>query len=407
MEVLAVIKHFMLDSSQQVKFHRHMKRIDNLDRGQEGVLDSIDELYQLFPDKNSLTTAELKAYIKKKNPSRDIEYVSAIIDSAMDQKIGKEVSQMLIEAVIERHMATKAMAIASPVVSNQKTGDWAIQTEAVLQEYYDLVGMADRADQLQDCDMSFQEAIEFRATDSGIKWPINPLNKAIGGVEPSLGLVIARPDCGKTSFILNCLAYFAAQLRGTDHQLLYCGNEEGIIGLKARFGVSLLGVESEWAEQNPQAFGQQVEQRNGSCVRFHSGVRSTRDVETLIKRYNPLVTVADQIAKFKIPGNTEEGPKALASVYSWFRNASQDFSTMVMAVAQADVKAGQWVTMDNINGSKTDVPGELDWGIGIGMLDEPGMETTRFFNIFKNKMKYGRKGRGQVSFFPEKCRYKD
>jgi len=77
-------------------------------------------------------------------------------------------------------------------------------------------------------------------------------------------------------------------------------------------------------------------------------------------------------------------------------------------MGKPDRKAtGQWPTMDDINGSKTDVPGELDWGIGIGMVDDPGLECARFVNIFKNKQKYGRKGRAETTFRAEKCRYKD
>jgi hypothetical protein len=406
MEILAVIKHFLTDAKSQVKFHRHIIKIDNLDKGQLGVLENIDELYQLFPEKDSLTAQEIKVYIKKKNPSRDTAYVDAIINSSMDQKIGPEITQNLIEAVVERHMAAKIMAICSPIVSNQTSGGL-IDTEDVMQEYHDLVAMTDRPDQLQDCDMSFQDAMEFRAADSGIKWPLKILNKCIGGVAPSLGLVCARPDVGKTSFILNCLAYFAHQFKGTDHQVLYCGNEEGIIGLKARAGVSLLGVETEWAEANTQAFGQQVSSKGGDCIRFHGGVKSVRDVGVLVKRYSPIVVVADQIAKFKVPGNKVEGPAGLAVVYQWFRDKAQEYNTMFMGVAQADLAASnkQWITMDNINASKTDVPGELDWGIGIGSVDEPGLETARFINVFKNKLKYGRKGRDQVSFSAETCRY--
>jgi hypothetical protein len=302
-------------------------------------------------------------------------------------------------------MAAKAMAVCSPIVSNQKTGGF-IELEDIMGEYRELCTLMDRPDTLNDCDVSFQEAIEYRATDSGIKWPIGILNKCMGGVEPSLGLVIARPDTGKTSFILNCLAYFALQLKGTDRQLLYCGNEEGIMGLKARCGVSLIGCKTEWAEQNARQFGELVDRKNGNCIRFHGGVRNTRDVEVLIKRYNPVVTVLDQLPKFVLPGNKAEGPVGMANVYGWFREKSQVYSTMMMGVAQADAKSGIWINMDNINGSKTDVPGELDWGMGIGFDSEPGMEFARFINIFKNKMKYGRKGRDQVSFDPETCRYK-
>ena len=406
-EVLAVIKHFLSDAKSQVKFHRHIIKIDNLDKGQLGVLENIDELYQLFPEKDSLTAQEIKVYIKSKNPSRDTTYVEAIIDSSFEQNIGPEITQSLIEGVVEQHMAAKIMAIAAPIVSNQTRGGL-IEVEDVLQEYHDLVALADRPDQLQDCDMSYQDAMEYRATDSGIKWPLKILNTCIGGVAPSLGLVAARPDKGKTSFLMNCLAYFAHQLKGTDHQLLYCGNEEGIVGLKARCGVSLLGVQTEWAEVNTVAFGQQVGAKNGGCIRFHGGITSVRDVETLIKRYEPVVVIADQIGKFKIPGSQLEGPAGLAQVYQWFREASNTYSTMVLGAAQLGASADnkQWPTMSDINASKTDVPGELDFYVAIGFLDETGMETVRFINVAKNKLKYGRKGRDQVSFSAETCRYK-
>jgi hypothetical protein len=166
--------------------------------------------------------------------------------------------------------------------------------------------------------------------------------------------------------------------------------------------VSLLGVEHEWAEKNAKAFGEQIALKNGNCIRFHGGIRSTRDVEILIKRYEPVVTVLDQLPKFVLPGNTAEGPAGLANVFGWFRDKSQVLSTMMLGVAQADVKSGIWVNMNNINGSKTDVPGELDWGVGVGFDDEAGMEMVRFVNVFKNK---GRKGRSQVAFDPERCRY--
>jgi hypothetical protein len=381
-------------------------KIDNLDRGQKGVLENINELYELFPEKSSLTTAEIKVYIKSKNPSKDSTYVEAIIDSAMAQTIGPEISLALIETAVERHMAAKLMAICSPIVSNQTSGGL-VGIDDVMHEYRELCSLADKPDQLQDCDMSFQEAMEWQANDSGIKWPLDILNKCLGGVEPGLGLVIARSDIGKTSFILNCLAYFAHQLKGTDHQILYLGNEEMVIGLKARMGVSLLGVTTDWAEQNTQAFGEQVAKKNGGCVRFHGNIRSTRDAEVLIKRYNPIVTVADQIGKFSLPGSKAEGVTHLAEVYGWFRSITQEYSTMVMAAAQADVKAHnqQWLSDIHINASKTDAPGELDWGVGIGFLTEAGLEYKRFINIFK--IKHGRKGRSQVTFDPETCRYTD
>lgn len=409
MEILSIIKHFMQDQKSQVKFGRYVDKIDNLDRNQAEVLKNIDELYQLFPEKDSITQAELQAYIQKKNPTRDITVLKDLITSCMAQDIGPEITKTLIEAVVERHQCAKLAALSGAVISNQVIGkrDEIIQ---IMDEWEELVDLTDRPDSLQECDMTYQQAIEYRATDSGIKWPLTILNKCLGGVEPSLGLVIARPDTGKTSFILNCLAYWAAQVSGTGRNLLYCGNEEGVIGLKARTGVSLLGWDTERAEQDPATFGQKVAHHGGDAIRFHGGVTSTKDVETLFKRYNPVVMVADQIGKFRLPGRQQlEGPSHLAEIYSWFRMKAEEYGTMVMGVAQADATGHnkQWLSFNQINASKTDVPGELDWGIGIGMLEETGMEFVRFINIFKNKMKYGLKSRDQVTFNPNRCRYKD
>jgi len=274
MEILSILKHFMTDSNQQVKFHRHMMKIDNLDRNHVQLFETLDELYTLFPDKSSVNVDEVRVYLQSKYPSRDMTYLVDVANSAMNQKIGKEVTLKLIESAIEYQMASKLMATCAAVISRQKTGVLLAETDSVTQEYSDLLTGADRPDQLQDCDISFEDAIRFRATDSGIKWPLTILNNCIGGVDPSLGLVIARPDTGKTSFILNCLAFFASQIKGTGRQLLYCGNEEGIEGLKARCGVSLLGVETEWAENNPREFGKRVLSRGGGCIRFHGGMRS-------------------------------------------------------------------------------------------------------------------------------------
>jgi hypothetical protein len=405
-EILAIIKHFILDQTQQVKFHRHVLKVDNLDPRHKQLLEHIDMLYTLFPDKTSITPDELRVYIQSLHPSRDLTSTGDLIDSVMAQDIGKEITQKLIAGMIEKHMASKIQAITSAIVSNQKTGGLT-RVDDIMQEFSDLVAGADRQDALQECDLTFEEAITFRATDSGLLWPLGVLNRCIGGAEPSLGLIIARPDTGKTSFILNCLAYWASQIKATTHNLLYCGNEEGVIGLKARMGVSLLGCDTLWAEENAKKFGIEVEKRGGNRVRFHGGVKSTRDVETLVKRYNPLVTVLDQLPKMVLPGNKDEGPKGIANVFGWFRDKANELQTCMFGVAQADVKAGQWINMDNINGSKTDVPGELDWGIGIGMIDEVGMETARFVNIFKNKQKHGKKGRDEVRFNVDKCRYSD
>lgn len=397
----------MTDSTTQVKFHRHIKKIDNLDKNHVQLFDTLDEIYTLFPDKSSVSTSEIRVYLQSKYPARDITYLMEVVESAMNQDIGKEITLKLIESAIEYQMANKLMATCAAVISRQKTGILLEQTDKVTQEYSDLLTGADRPDQLMDCDMSFEDAITFRSTDTGIKWPLAILNKCLGGVTPSLGLVVARPDTGKTSFVLNCLAYFAYQAKGTGDQFLYLGNEEGIVGLKARAGISLLGVTTEWAEQNPREFGRRVSKHGGDSIRFHGGVRSTRDVETLLKRYNPVVTVLDQLPKFVLPGNKDEGPKGIANVYGWFRDKAKDYNTLMLGAAQAGTTGKQWISIDDINWSKTDVPGELDFGIGIGMVADTGMEMARFINIFKNKQKYGRKGRDEALFDAEKCRYAD
>ena len=208
MEILSIIKFFLTDSTQESKWHSTVKGLGNLERGHLQAITTINEIYNAFPGKTSISLQGYEAYVKSKFPSRDHTSAMDVVNSAMATTTGKAITEKLLGDLIERQCATKSAAINAAIVSNQKSGGWVEKQEELLQDYYEMVAGVDRPDQLQDCDISFEDAIIYRASDSGILWPIKMLTKYLGGVEPSLGLIIARPETGKTSFILNCLAYF-------------------------------------------------------------------------------------------------------------------------------------------------------------------------------------------------------
>ena len=81
----------------------------------------------------------------------------------------------------------------------------------------------------------------------------------------------------------------------------------------------------------------------------------------------------------------------------------------MVAMAQADGTTNQkkWINLNNIHNSKVDIPGELDFAIGIGASDKEGEEDVRFFHVCKNKLHEGEKGKFTALFEYDKCRYED
>jgi len=60
--------------------------------------------------------------------------------------------------------------------------------------------------------------------------------------------------------------------------------------------------------------------------------------------------------------------------------------------------------LNHMDSSKIGIPGELDFAIGVGSIEEIGYEEVRYLSVCKNKLK-GMHGKGEVTFKYKTCNF--
>ena len=104
----------------------------------------------------------------------------------------------------------------------------------------------------------------------------------------------------------------------------------------------------------------------------------------------------------------------LKQLYQWARELAKTYAP-VIAVSQAGGTAENklWLTMDDVDSSKTAKQGEADWILGIGK-ETDNTSNMRYLNISKNKLLGDkdslpdlRHGNSAVIIKPEYARFMD
>jgi hypothetical protein len=104
----------------------------------------------------------------------------------------------------------------------------------------------------------------------------------------------------------------------------------------------------------------------------------------------------------------------LKALYQWARELAKTYAP-VIAVSQAGGTAENklWLTMDDVDSSKTAKQGEADFIIGIGK-ESDNTSNARYLNISKNKLIGDkdtlpdlRHGNQTVMIKPDVARYED
>lgn len=151
---------------------------------------------------------------------------------------------------------------------------------------------------------------------------------------------------------------------------------------------------------------------NGNIKMVDDPTINKRRIEELCTQYSPRLIVFDQIDKIK-GFQADRSDLELASIYRWARELAKQHAP-VIGVCQAGATGDgrKWLTMNDVDNSKTGKQAEADWILGIGKTYDAGLENVRFLHLSKNKLSGGqnpdmRHGRWEVKIVPEVARYVD
>lgn len=227
-------------------------------------------------------------------------------------------------------------------------------------------------------------------------WP-QALNQRLdGGLLRGHHLIVfARPEMGKTLFLVNAVAGFLAQGLG----VLYVGNEDPISDIALRVICRLTKRNKFDVLENPEESDSVARDLGYDNLVLASLAPGTpREIEQLVTEFKPSVVLIDQLRNISVPNKEGNYVQQLEKAATAARNIGKRNGVLVLSVTQAgDSASGKAVLeMGDVDSSNTGIPAQADVMVGIGATQEDSQMGRRVLSLPKNKRS------GNHEFFPVK-----
>lgn len=223
------------------------------------------------------------------------------------------------------------------------------------------------------------------AQDNLIKLLPKELNdRCDGGARPGHHvLVYARPEIGKTLFVINLTAGFLMQ----DLPVLYCGNEDPASDILIRMVCRLSKMTKQNVLNNPTK-AEEVSRTRGydNLIVASLSPGNFFEIRKLVDKFKPKIVILDQLRNLEV--NSESRVQALEKAATEARNLAKKYELLVVSVTQAGESAEGKAILgrDDIDFSKTGIPAQVDLMIGIGADETMEKHGIRTISLPKNKL---------------------
>ena len=375
-------------------------------------------LYKLFivihsyyekSDKTSMSKSDLELAYHSNYLLEDSERneLSDLLDRILDLKLTEQNVYAYLNAHKQRCIAGELAKLALDVE------DGTAKVEELLNKFNELEHEDTVTEEATPVNMNLHEIYESQIQTPGLRWRLDWLNKSLGSLRKGdFGFIFARPETGKTTFLASEMTHMVSQ---TDGDILWFNNEEQGKKVAVRCFQALFGLTNkelfDGKENNANKYKEQV--GNRIKIYDYEDSSSTSRIESIIKNTNPALIIFDQIDKVR-GFKSDRYDLELKKLYQWAREMAKLYAP-VIAVSQAGgTGEGKiWLTMDDVDSSKTAKQGEADWILGIGK-EQDNTSNMRYLNISKNKLLGDedtlpdlRHGNQQVMIKPNIARYEE
>lgn len=237
--------------------------------------------------------------------------------------------------------------------------------------------------------------------DWGFKWRLDCMNKHMRPLRGGdFGIIGARVDRGKTTWLASELSFMASQIRplfNADRPIVYLNNEGPGGRIVKRMYQAALGVDNNVLVEMSKAgtLRQQYLDAVGGwdsiqVIDVHD--RPMSFLEQVIKRLNPSLVVYDMLDVVPFDGGMMNGgtrtDQILEAAYQRARLLTVKYEHAAIATSQlsAEAEGNAYPTLGMLSNSKTGKPGAADWVAMLGSSSDPLMEDTRWISLPKNKL---------------------
>lgn len=235
-------------------------------------------------------------------------------------------------------------------------------------------------------DMGLEELLDSLTLDPDFPFEWEPISNRVSGLDRGhFGIIFARPETGKTTFV----SFLAQKFLRQGLTVAVWGNEEPAVRTKLRIIQSYFKTTrkelSEGRVEYAKVWGAEIADRLHvlDCVGT-----TIQEIDDWCKINKPDIVFIDQLDKVKIAGKFNRGDEKLKEIYLQAREIAKRNKCLVWGVSQASAEAEgtQHVEYQYLDNSKTGKAGEADLIIGIGRTGDRTPENTkRYICISKNK----------------------
>lgn len=235
-------------------------------------------------------------------------------------------------------------------------------------------------------DMGLEELLDSLTLEPDFPFDWEPLSGYVSGLDRGhFGIIFARPETGKTTFV----SFLAKKFLEQGLTVAVWGNEEPAVRTKLRIIQSYFKATrkelSEGRTKYSEVWGTQVADRLYvlDCVGT-----TIQEIDDWCKINKPDIVFIDQLDKVKIAGKYNRGDEKLKEIYLQAREIAKRNKCLVWGVSQASAEAESMMHVEYqyLDNSKTGKAGEADLIIGIGRTGDRSPENTkRYICVSKNK----------------------
>ena len=368
-----------------------------------------NKYYNKYKDKYSITKEELLTEYNINYYLQDSERQE--IDTLVDRILGLKIEnkESLIELLSEHRRRALAGDIAKLALDVE---EGTANTSELIDKFSDFEHQEIEDDEAESVNMDLEDLYESQVQSPGLRWRLDWLNKSLGSLRKGdFGFVFARPETGKTTFLASEVTHMITQTKG---DIIWFNNEEQGKKVGVRCYQALLGLTTKQLFDDVKGNANEYQQMTQNRIKIYDfeDSSSTGRIEQILKESNPSLIIFDQIDKIK-GFKADRHDLQLKALYQWARELAKTYAP-VIAVSQAGGTAEDklWLTMDDVDSSKTAKQGEADWILGIGKQTD-NTSNVRYLNISKNKLLGDkdtlpdlRHGNAQVLMQPDVARYK-
>ena len=375
----------LLDRNSYKQYRRsvNLANVKNNMKNLYGVYLTLDKLMETV-DSERFSVDDFEAYYWLQYPMAkkdEREEIQENIWRKIRNGTNTSMVQQLLQEIYERAQASKIALQAFDVSIGKGSFEdlvTAIKTTKTESATGEEVGFV--TDNLDDL-------LNRTVGSGGLSWPLKSLNVRLGPLRSGdMGVVFARPEVGKTTFLAQTVAHMATQIKD-EAPIIWFNNEERGEKVKLRIYQAALGRDIAWIIANKDEASKNFLASTGGRVKLLDSNSITYDfVERICDKLRPALIVFDKLDHIK-GFAAERKDLELETIYRWARDLAKVFAPFIgVCHADGSAEGTKWLTMEHMDNAKTAKQATADWILGIGQTHDEGMEYARYFHLCKNKL---------------------